>query len=109
MRHAKGHLGVRACARVLLAGAALLMILPLGGCATSSTPAPEATSQFHNTYNYLPVNDVPHDDPRPVLSAEQQEKLRKELAAVRDRQLPAAAKAAAAKPAATGSVSSAAK
>ncbi|WP_284419278.1 MULTISPECIES: hypothetical protein [unclassified Bradyrhizobium] len=92
--------------RAALAAAALLMPLLLGGCATSSTPPPDATTQFHNTYNYLPVNDVPHDDPRPVLSPEQQEKLRKELAAVGDRQIPAAVKAGAAKPAATNPAAS---
>ncbi|MGC2780632.1 MAG: hypothetical protein WA418_33850, partial [Bradyrhizobium sp.] len=69
---------------------ALLMPLLLGGCATSVTPPSDAT-QFHNTYNYLPVNDVPSDDPRPALSADEQEKLRKELMAVRDRQTPGAA------------------
>ncbi|MGJ4947006.1 hypothetical protein ACQR07_01280 [Bradyrhizobium sp. HKCCYLS20291] len=96
----QGRSGVRASARAVLAGGALLMILSLGGCATSSTPAPEAASDFHNTYNYLPVNDVPHDDQRPVLSVEQQEKTRKELEAARDRQLPAALKGTPAKPAA---------
>ncbi|WP_257165749.1 hypothetical protein [Bradyrhizobium sp. SRS-191] len=84
--------------RAVMAGGALLMILPLGGCATSNTPAPEASGSFQNTYNYLPVNDVPHDDQRPVLSVEQQEKLRKELMSVRDRQLPAAVKGTPAKP-----------
>jgi hypothetical protein len=100
MTHSNARFRVNASARVVLAGVALLLTCPLGGCATSSTPAPEATSQFHNTYNYMPVNDVPHDDQRPVLSVEQQEKLRKELMSVRDRQAPAAAKGTAAKPAA---------
>lgn len=92
----------RSCRSVVssAARAALLIPLLLCGCATSSTPPPDATTQFHNTYNYLPVNDVPHDDQRPVLSVEQQEKLRKELMAVRDRQAPAVAKAAAGKSAA---------
>ncbi|NPU14756.1 hypothetical protein HL666_28685 [Bradyrhizobium sp. 83002] len=85
--------------RAALACWPLLIILPLAGCATTSTPAPKAGGQFHDTYNYLPVNDVPHDDQRPVLSVEQQEKLRKELTAVRDRQLPAAVKGTPAKPA----------
>ena len=78
---------------------ALLMPLLLGGCATSGTTPSSDTAQYGNTYNYLPVNDVPHDDKRPVLSAEQQEKLRKELMTVRDRQVPAAAKGTTAKPA----------
>ncbi|CCD85644.1 conserved protein of unknown function [Bradyrhizobium sp. ORS 285] len=91
--------GVRASVRAALACGTLLMILPLGGCATSSTPAPETDGQFHNTYNYLPVNDVPHDDQRPVLSVEQQEKLRKELMTVRDRQLPPTVKGTPTKPA----------
>lgn len=77
---------------------ALLTPLLLGGCATSGTTPPDANAQFSNSYNYLPVNDVPHDDQRPVLSVDQQEKLRKELMTVRDRQVPAAAKPAAAKP-----------
>ncbi|CAL77071.1 hypothetical protein; putative signal peptide [Bradyrhizobium sp. ORS 278] len=93
--------GVVAAARALPSAAALLATLLLAGCATSSTPAPEAGASFNNTYNYLPVNDLPHDEQRPVLSVEQQEKLRKELMAVRDRQVPAAAKGAAAKPAAS--------
>jgi hypothetical protein len=87
------------CARAWLA-TALLMPLLLGSCATSGTAPPDANAQFSNSYNYLPVNDVPHDDQRPVLSVEQQEKLRKELMTVRDRQVPAAAKPAPAKPAA---------
>ncbi|WP_240535641.1 hypothetical protein [Bradyrhizobium sp. STM 3809] len=91
--------GTIAAARALPVAAALLATLSLAGCATSSTPAPEAGASFNNTYNYLPVNDLPHDDQRPVLSVEQQEKLRKELMAVRDRQIPASAKATAAKPA----------
>ncbi|MFC5324217.1 hypothetical protein [Bradyrhizobium oligotrophicum] len=87
------------CTRAWLA-TALLMPLLLGGCATSGTTPPSDTTQFGNTYNYLPVNDVPHDDQRPVLSVDQQEKLRNELMTVRDRQVPAAAKPAPAKPAA---------
>ncbi|MGJ5178987.1 hypothetical protein ACQR16_13145 [Bradyrhizobium oligotrophicum] len=71
-----------------------------GGCATSGTTPASDTAQFGATYNYLPVNDMPRDDPCPVLSPEQQEKLRKELAAARDRQIPASAKAATDKPAA---------
>ena len=82
-------------ARVASLAVALLMPLLLAGCATSSTPAPDAAAQFRNTYNYLPVNDVPHDEQRPVLSVEQQEKLRKEFEAVRDRQKPGGAKRAA--------------
>lgn len=87
--------------RSALGSAALLASVLLGGCATSGTTPASDTAQYGNTYNYLPVNDVPHDDQRPVLTPEQQEKLRKELAAVRDRQVPAAGKAPAAKPGAT--------
>ena len=87
-------------ARAALAATALLMSLLLGGCATSATPPPSDTTQFGNSYNYLPVNDVPSDNPHEVLSTEQQEKLRNELMAVRDRQAPGAAKAAPGKPAA---------
>lgn len=81
--------------RSALGSAALLASVLLGGCATSGTTPASDTAQYGNTYNYLPVNDVPHDDQRPVLTPEQQEKLRKELTAVRDRQAPAAAKASA--------------
>jgi len=78
----------------------LLLPLLLGGCASSVATQPDAT-QFRNTYNYLPVNDLPQDEQRPVLTPAEQEKLRNELAAVRDRQVPAApAKPTAAKPAA---------
>ncbi len=86
--------------RSVLGSAALLTSVLLGGCATSGTTPSSDTAQYGNTYNYLPVNDVPHDEQRPVLSVEQQEKLRKELTAVRDRQVPAAAKPVPAKPAA---------
>ncbi|WP_316159926.1 MULTISPECIES: hypothetical protein [unclassified Bradyrhizobium] len=89
--------------RSALGSAALLTSVLLGGCATSGTTPSSDTAQYGNTYNYLPVNDVPHDDQRPVLTPEQQEKLRKELTAVRDRQAPAADKAAAAKPSAANS------
>ncbi|WP_315799380.1 hypothetical protein [Bradyrhizobium sp. SZCCHNR1002] len=77
------------------------MLLLLGGCTTTGTTPTAESAQYGATYNYLPVNDVPHDDQRPVLTTEQQEKLRKELAAVRDRQVPAAVKATTPKPAAT--------
>ena len=97
---------MRTAARCALAATALCVVSLVGGCTTSGT-TPSATSpsatatQFGTTYTYLPVNDLPQDDQRPVLSPEQQEKLRKELAAVRDRQVPAAGKAPAAKPGAT--------
>ncbi|CCD91435.1 conserved exported hypothetical protein [Bradyrhizobium sp. ORS 375] len=93
--------GSIAAARALPTATVLLTTLLLAGCVTSSTPPPDTGANLNNTYNYLPVNDLPHDDQRPVLSVEQQEKLRKELTAVRDRQVPAAAKAATAKPAAS--------
>ncbi|NPU64321.1 hypothetical protein HL667_04860 [Bradyrhizobium sp. 83012] len=87
----------------------LLMMLLLGGCTTTGTTPTAESAQYGATYNYLPVNDVPHDDQRPVLTTEQQEKLRKELAAVRDRQVPAAVKATAAKSAPASSSTSTVK
>lgn len=89
--------------------AALLMPLLLGGCTTTGTTPTSDNAQYGAAYNYLPVNDVPHDDQRPVLTTEQQEKLRKELAAVRDRQVPAAVKATAAKSAPASSSTSTVK
>ncbi len=81
----------------------LLMPLLLGGCASSVATQSDA-SQFRNTYNYLPVNDLPQDEQRPVLSPAEQEKLRNDLAAVRDRQVPAAKPGA--KPAAPSTAAS---
>src|SRR4051794_3536457 len=59
MRYQTSLLVTARLARAALAAAALLMSLLLGGCATSATPPPSDTTQFGNSYNYLPVNDVP--------------------------------------------------
>jgi hypothetical protein len=77
----------------LAAGALLLLSLSLGGCATSTAgsslmdaqaeaPAPPKPSA------YLPVEDVPPRPEKPAMTADEQSKLRKELAAARDRQVP---------------------
>ncbi|WP_315767769.1 MULTISPECIES: hypothetical protein [unclassified Bradyrhizobium] len=77
--------------RARAAAAWLIAALSLAGCASSGVMPSEA-ERFGNTYNYLPVNDVPRDEQRPVLTWEEREKLRKELVAARDHQTPANAK-----------------
>jgi hypothetical protein len=71
-----------------LAAAALLSILSLGGCMTSTSmdaraevPAPKPTA-------YLPVEDVPPRSEKPAMTADEQSKLKKDLIATRDRQAP---------------------
>ena len=75
--------------RALAAGALLLLPLSLGGCATSTAgsspmdaraevPAPPKTS------GYLPVEDLPPN--REIITSDERLKLKKELAAARDRQ-----------------------
>ena len=77
----------------LAAGALLLLSLSLGGCATSTAgsslmdaqaeaPAPPKPSA------YLPLGDLPPRPEKPAMTADEQSKLRKELAAARDRQVP---------------------
>src|ERR1700722_8308854 len=86
-----------------LAAALLVLSLSLGGCATSTggsslmdaraeAPAPPKTSV------YLPVEDLPAQREKPVMTPDERSKLQKELIAARDRQA-AAAKAQGAGPA----------
>jgi hypothetical protein len=74
----------------LAAAALLLSCLSLGGCATSTAgsslmdaraeaPAPPKTSV------YLPVEDLPAEREKPVMTADERSKLKKELIAARDR------------------------
>jgi hypothetical protein len=76
----------------LAAGAALLLSLALGGCATSGTgsslmdaraeaPLPPKTS------TYLPVEDLPPPRKSPVMTPDERSKLKSDLLAARDRQL----------------------
>ena len=81
--------------RMLLAAAAMLVGLPLGGCATTSTtsslmdahaeaPMPPKKSA------YLPVEDLPRPREKPAMTPDERSKLQKELLAARDRQAAAA-------------------
>jgi hypothetical protein len=71
-----------------LAAAVLLSILSLGGCVTSTpmdaraeVPGPPKPTA------YLPVEDVPPRPEKPAMTADEQSKLKKELATARDRQV----------------------
>jgi hypothetical protein len=73
----------------LAAAVLLLSILSLGGCATSTpmdaraeVPGPPKSSA------YLPVEDVPPRPEKPAMTADEQSKLKKDLTAARDRQVP---------------------
>jgi hypothetical protein len=73
----------------LAAAVLLLSILSLGGCVTSTpmdaraeVPGPPKPTA------YLPVEDVPPRPEKPAMTADEQSKLKKELAAARDRQVP---------------------
>ena len=72
-----------------LAAAVLLSILSLGGCVTSTpmdaraeVPGPPKPTA------YLPVEDVPPRPEKPAMTADEQSKLKKELAAARAQQMP---------------------
>jgi hypothetical protein len=81
---------------VLAAGALLVLSLPLGGCATSTStgsslmdaraeaPMPPKTS------TYLPVEDLPPPRAQPAMTDAERSKLQNELIAARDRQEAAA-------------------
>jgi hypothetical protein len=75
----------------LAAGTLLMLSLSLGGCATSTggsslmdaraeAPVPPKTSA------YLPVEDMPAQREKPVMTSDERSKLQKELIAARDRQ-----------------------
>jgi hypothetical protein len=73
----------------LAAAVLLLSILSLGGCATSTpmdaraeVPGPPKSTA------YLPVEDVPPRPEKPAMTADEQSKLKKDLTAARDRQVP---------------------
>jgi hypothetical protein len=87
----------------LAAGTLLMLSLSLGGCATSTggsslmdaraeAPAPPKTSA------YLPVEDLPAQREKPVMTPDERSKLQKGMIAARYRQA-AAAKAQGAGPA----------
>ena len=73
------------------AGALLLLIFSLGGCATSSAgsslmDARAEASEPSKTETYLPVEDLPPRREQPAMTADERLKLKKELIAARDRQ-----------------------
>jgi hypothetical protein len=73
------------------AGALLLLILSLGGCATSTArsslmDARAEASAPPKTEVYLPVEDLPPQREQPAMTVDERLKLKKELIAARDRQ-----------------------
>ena len=81
------------CNRRTLALAALLLsAMALGGCSSSiaelpivGTPA-DAPSRSKEAGGYLPVEDVPPDRDQAAIPLDEQTRIKKELAAARDRQ-----------------------
>jgi hypothetical protein len=76
----------------VLAAAALLSALALGGCSSSiadlplvGTPA-DAPQRPKETGGYLPVHDLPPDRGEAALAPAEQAKIERELIAARDRQ-----------------------
>jgi hypothetical protein len=79
----------------LAAGTSLLMILSLGGCATStagSSLMDARAEALPKASVYLPVHDLPPQREIPGMTPDERSKLERELLAARDRQ-DAAAKA----------------
>src|ERR1700730_13642064 len=77
------------------AAALLLSSLSLGGCATSSAGSPlmdarAAAPAPPKASVYLPVEDLPPQREKPVMTPDERLKLQKELIAARDRQAPGA-------------------
>ncbi len=75
----------------LAAAPLLVTLLLLVGCATS-VGTPTDGSDFRDTYGYLPVNDRPPERQQPLLTSEEQAKLRAALTEARDHQSPGTAK-----------------
>jgi hypothetical protein len=84
-------MGIAYVYKTIAMGALLLLSLSLGGCATSTggsslmdaraeAPVPPKTSA------YLPVEDLPAQREKPVMTPDERSKLQKELIAARDRQ-----------------------
>ena len=77
----------------------LMMSLPLGGCATSTSaslmdahaeaPMPPKSTPA-KTSGYLPVEDLPPPRDKAAMTPDERSKLQKELIAARDRQAEAA-------------------
>jgi hypothetical protein len=60
--------------------AVLLLILSLGGCASSSSPLMDARAEAPSPQQkYLPVEDLPPKREKPAMTAVEQAKLKKEL------------------------------
>jgi hypothetical protein len=79
----------------VLAGAALLVAMALGGCATSISEMPIGSAASSDTRPkesaaYLPVNALPPDRDEAAMEPAERAKLQKELIAARERQASAA-------------------
>src|SRR3954469_5298108 len=89
-----------------LALAALLLALPVGGCATSIADLPvvgvpaDAPARPKETGAYPAVHDMPQDRPEAAMDAAERNKVSSDLIAARDRQAATAAATTAPNPAA---------
>lgn len=75
------------------AGVLLVLSLPLGGCASSTSSSlmdARAEAPPPKASGYLPVEDLPPPRQKPAMTADEQSKLQKELLAARERQAAAA-------------------
>src|SRR3954463_6158647 len=87
-----------------LAIAALLLALPVGGCATSIADLPlvgvpaDAPARPKEVGAYPAVHDLPQDRPDSAMDATERSKVSSELMAARDRQAATAAATAAPNP-----------
>jgi hypothetical protein len=76
---------VRSNNRRFAAPLPVVAMLLLGGCA-ASVGTQTGSTDFRNTYNYLPVHDLPPGRQQPLMSSEEQAKTREALTAARDHQ-----------------------
>ena len=74
-----------------IATATLLLSVWLGGCASSNSSLMDARAEASGPEKqYLPVEDLPAKREKPVMTVDEQAKLKKQLIAARDRQAAAA-------------------
>jgi phosphoribosylcarboxyaminoimidazole (NCAIR) mutase len=92
--------------RYILALAALLLALPVGGCATSVADLPvvgvpaDAPARPKEVRAYPAVHDMPQDRPEAAMDTAERNRVASDLIAARDHQAAAAAAANAPNPAA---------